>query len=67
MGDLSVFWGIKTLDAQGAFLRPFSDFPEIANRLGVYKNFQVEEGEEAFFVLDHGNHQTAILNGKIVE
>lgn len=67
MGDLSVFWGIKTLDAQGAFLRPFSDFPEIANRLGVYKNFQVEEGEEAFFVLDHGNHQTAILNGKVVE
>jgi Zinc carboxypeptidase len=67
MGDLSVFWGIKTLDAQGGFLRPFSDFPEIANKLGVHKNFQVEEGAEAFFVLDHGNHQTAIFNGKVVE
>ncbi len=67
MGDLSVFWGIKTLDAKGGFLRPLSDFPEIANKLGVQQSFQVEEGEESFFVLDHGNHQTAIFNGKIVE
>ncbi|MCP9756389.1 peptidase M14 [Lacihabitans sp. CCS-44] len=67
MGDLSVFWGIKTLDAKGGFLRPFSDFPEIANKLGVYKNFQIEEGEEAYFVIDQGHHQTAIFNGKVVE
>jgi Zinc carboxypeptidase len=67
MGDLSVFWGIATLDAQGGLLRPFSDFPEIAEKLGVQQGFQIEEGEEAYFIIDHESHQTTIFNGKVVE
>lgn len=67
MGDLSVFWGIKTLDAKGGFLRPFSDFPIFAEKYNFQKQNLVLEGEEAHFIIDHGDHQTVILNGKVVE
>ncbi|MBP8155627.1 MAG: peptidase M14 [Leadbetterella sp.] len=67
MGDLSVFWGIDTLDAYGGFLRPFSDFPIFAEKYNFQKQNQVLEGEEAHFIIDHGDHQTVILNGKVVE
>jgi hypothetical protein len=66
IGDLSVFWGIETLDAKGGFLRPFSDFPEIEGKFGVKDRFQIEEGEAAYFVIDHGDHQTVIFNGKVL-
>ena len=67
MGDLSVFWGIQTLDAKGGLLRPLSDFPLIAAKYNFPKQNLVLEGEEAHFVIDHGDHQTVILNGKVVE
>jgi hypothetical protein len=67
MGDLSVFWGIQTLDAKGGLLRPLSDFPLIAAKYSFPKQNLVLEGEEAHFVIDHGDHQTVILNGKVVE
>lgn len=67
MGDLSVFWGIDTLDAYGGFLRPFSDFPIFAEKYNFQKQNVVLEGEEAHFIIDHGDHQTVILNGKVVE
>lgn len=67
MGDLSVFWGIQTLDAKGGLLRPLSDFPEIAQKYNFQKQNLVLEGEEAHFIIDHGDHQTVIFNGKVVE
>jgi hypothetical protein len=67
MGDLSVFWGIQTLDAKGGFLKPLSDFPEIAQKYNFQKQNLVLEGEEAYFIIDHGDHQTVIFNGKVVE
>ncbi len=67
MGDLSVFWGIQTLDAKGGLLRPLSDFPLIAAKYNFPKQNLVLEGEEAHFVIDHGDHQTVILDGKVVE
>lgn len=67
MGDLSVFWGIQTLDAKGGFLRPFVDFPIIAKKYGFHNQNLVLEGEEAHFIIDHGDHQTVIFNGKVVE
>ncbi len=67
MGDLSVFWGIETLDAKGGFLRPFSDFPIFAEKYNFQKQNVVLEGEEAHFIIDHGDHQTVLLNGKVVE
>lgn len=67
IGDLSVFWGIQTLDAKGGLLRPLSDFPLIAAKYSFPKQNIVMEGEEAHFIIDHGEHQTVILNGKVVE
>lgn len=67
MGDLSVFWGIKTLDAKRGFLKPISDFPDIAQKYGFQHDNLILEGEEAHFIIDHGDHQTVILNGKVVE
>ena len=67
MGDLSVFWGIQTLDAKGGLLKPLSDFPEIAEKYNFQKQNLVLEGEEAHFIIDHGDHQTVIFNGKVVE
>jgi hypothetical protein len=67
MGDLSVFWGIQTLDAKGGLLRPLSDFPIIAAKYSFPKQNLLLEGEEAHFIIDHGDHQTVILNGKVVE
>jgi hypothetical protein len=61
MGDLSVFWGIQTLDAKGGLLRPLSDFPLIAAKYSFPKQNLVLEGEEAHFVIDHGDHQTVIF------
>jgi hypothetical protein len=67
MGDLSVFWGIKTLDARRGFLKPIADFPDIAQKYGFQHDNLILEGEEAHFIIDHGDHQTVILNGKVVE
>ncbi|HLO44815.1 MAG TPA: M14 family zinc carboxypeptidase [Leadbetterella sp.] len=67
MGDLSVFWGIKTLDAKRGFLKPIADFPDIAQKYGFQYDNLILEGEEAHFIIDHGDHQTVILNGKVVE
>ncbi len=67
MGDLSVYWGIQTLDANGGMLRPLLDFPIIAEKYNFQKENLVLEGEEAHFIIDHGDHQTVILNGKVVE
>ena len=67
MGDLSVFWGIKTLDAKRGFLKPIADFPDIAQKYGFQHNNLILEGEEAHFIIDHGDHQTVILNGKVVK
>ncbi|MCP9766645.1 peptidase M14 [Lacihabitans sp. LS3-19] len=67
IGDLSVFWGIQTLDANGGVLKPISEYPEIIekHKLAKYPE-EVLEGESASFVLDLGEKQILILNGSIV-
>ena len=68
MGDLSVFWGIETIDANGGILKPLDDFPEIISKIKpnyAYPHI-IGEGTEASFVLDYGTKQTIILNGKII-
>ena len=68
MGDLSVFWGIETIDANGGILKPLDDFPEIISKIKpnyAYPHI-IGEGTEASFVLDYGTKQTIILNGKTI-
>jgi Zinc carboxypeptidase len=68
MGDLSVFWGIETIDAKGGILKPLDDFPEIISKIKPNYAYPhvIGEGTEASFVLDYGTKQTIILNGKII-
>ena len=66
MGDLSVFWGIQTLDAEGGMIKPIMDFPDIAERFNVINTSPIGEGEEASFVIDFGHRQTIISKGKVV-
>jgi hypothetical protein len=56
MGDLSVFHGIKTLDAKGGKLRLLH--PDAPQALAL--------GERATFIIDHGDTRTLILNGEII-
>lgn len=65
LGDLSVFYGIKTLDAEGAVLRPVNDFPEWKSK-DTDAPDKINIGEKATFVLDYGHKQILILNGEIV-
>lgn len=67
IGDLSVFHGIKTLDARGGKLKPLTDFPALIELYNI-KDFPsiIELGEKATFIIDYGNTQTLILNGEII-
>jgi hypothetical protein len=64
MGDLSVFHGIKTLDAKGANLRLLHEFPEMREKYPDAPQI-LALGERATFIIDHGDTRTLILNGKI--
>ncbi len=67
LGDLSVFSGISEWDAQGGRFRPISEFPELMKEYKI-KNAPkcLKIGEPATFVVDFGNAQTLILDGKII-
>jgi hypothetical protein len=65
MGDLSVFHGIKTLDAKGGKLRLLHEFPEMIEKYPDAPQ-ALALGERATFIIDHGDTRTLILNGEII-
>lgn len=67
LGDLSVFHGIEEWDAKGGVFRSVLDFPEWIAQYKIKRPMKhLQLGETATFVVDHGDTQTLILNGKIV-
>lgn len=69
LGDLSVFWGIKEIDAEGGLLKSIETYPSIKETYKQYGPFPLEilEGEKASFVIDKGNELILIINGRIIE
>ena len=69
IGDLSVFFGLKTIDAQGAILKPISQFPALVEKYKIKGSTpsQIELGGKASFVIDYKSAQKVILNGKILD
>ncbi|MFC3811646.1 M14 family zinc carboxypeptidase [Lacihabitans lacunae] len=69
LGDLSVFWGIKEIDAEGGLLKSIEAYPSIKETYKQYGPFPLEilEGEKASFVIDKGNELILIINGRIIE
>jgi hypothetical protein len=68
MGDLSVFWGIHTYDAKGGLLKSFWEFPALMTKNKIPKTIskQISIGSTPSFVIDHGDSQTLVINGKII-
>ena len=68
MGDLSVFYGIKTLDAAGAELQTIAEHPDLIKKHAIKKLdlVNISEGNRASFVMVQKNTRTLILNGKIL-
>jgi hypothetical protein len=68
IGDLSVFFGIQTYEAQGGFIKTIKDFPSLIKKHGLedYPE-EIIEGERGSFVIDYGEKQVLILNGNIIE
>lgn len=69
LGDLSVFWGIKEIDAEGGSLKSIEEYPSLKE---TYKQFgpfpkEILEGEKASFVIDKGDELILIINGSIIE
>ena len=64
IGDLSVFFGLKTIDAQGAILKPISQFPALVQKYKIKGSTpaQIELGGKASFVIDYKSAQKVILN-----
>jgi hypothetical protein len=69
LGDLSVFWGIKEIDAKGGLLKSIEAYPSIKETYKQYGPFPLEilEGEKASFVIDKGDELILIINGRIIE
>jgi hypothetical protein len=69
LGDLSVFWGINEIDAEGGLLKSIEAYPSIKETYKQYGPFPLEilEGEMASFVIDKGNELILIINGRIIE
>lgn len=67
IGDLSVFYGIETFDAKGGKFRSVAKYPDLIkkHKIKLYPKLLTTD-QQATFVIDHGESQTLILNGKIV-
>jgi hypothetical protein len=69
LGDLSVFWGIKEIDAEGGLLKSIEAYPSIKETYKQYGPFPLEilEGEKASFVIDKKDELILIINGRVIE
>jgi hypothetical protein len=69
LGDLSVFYGIKTIDAKGATLKPLNQFPELLKKYNLKGKYpdKIITGQKASFVIDYSESQTIVVNGKILD
>lgn len=69
LGDLSVFWGIKEIDAKGGLLKSIEAYPSIKETYKQYGPFPLEilEGEKASFVIDKKDELILIINGRVIE
>jgi hypothetical protein len=69
LGDLSTFWGIEEIDAQGLKVSSFSDFPQIIEKYTLSEDVIKQEfnrNTTANFLLTEGKEiRYIILNGQI--
>ena len=67
IGDLSGFYGLQTYDAKNGKLRTLNEFPDLVEKYKIKQyTKKIILGDRATFVIDHGDTQTLILDGKIV-
>lgn len=66
MGDLSIFWGIEELDAEGLTIHSFDNFPELKETYSIsHSAIGIEEA--ANFILCKENKPTyLVVNGEVV-
>jgi Zinc carboxypeptidase len=69
MGDLSVFFGLKTIDAAGAEIQELALHPDLIKKHQIKSTdlINISEGNRASFVLVNKNSRTLFLNGKILD
>jgi Zinc carboxypeptidase len=69
IGDLSVFFGLKTIDVKGGLLESFEQHPDLMQKHKLKKTdvISVEVGNRASFVIKSGNTRIACINGKILD
>lgn len=66
MGDLSIFWGIEELDAEGLIIRSFDEFSELKQKFEL-TNTTIGMEETANFVLCKENKPIyLVVNGEVV-
>lgn len=68
LGDLSIFWGIKEIDANGMTVRMMKDYPDIMKKYSLpnsyYDKNTLSKGNEATFVLErNGQIEHVVING----
>ncbi len=67
IGDLSIFYGLKEIDATNLTVATFSRFPELAHKHKVEPT-AITLGESANLILMHKNEiKHVIVNGSVVE
>lgn len=67
LGDLSIYYGLKEIDATGMTAHTFDQFPELMKKHGT-KATKIAIGESANLILIHKNKvKYVIVNGQIAE
>ena len=67
LGDLSIFFGLKEIDATDMTLHTFEEFPELAKKYGVVPT-KIALGESANLILIHKKRvKYVIVNGGLIE
>ena len=65
LGDLSTFYGIKTIDAKGGILKSLKTLPDWEQKDPLTPDFP-GVGKRASFLIDFGHQQTLIINGEML-
>lgn len=65
MGDLSTFWGIKEIDAEGMEIESFDNFPELKETYKIESSEIAFEGSANFLITKQKKVQFVVVNGAI--